>query len=148
MARGRETPWHQNNHFVAKVILVVDDDADSMAALERLITEVFGCRVLTASTGDEALRVIDSGLHVDLVFADVVMPEMDGVTLAHLIGRRLPTLPVVLVTGRSDVVDSVTERGGIALLKPYSVERLEAVLNEHLRVDVPPPASGAQPKAA
>jgi len=39
----------------------------------------------------------------------------------------------VLATGRSDVVDSVTERGGIALLKPYSLERLEAVSNEHLR---------------
>ena len=130
------------------VILIVDDDADTVSALERLIVEAFGCRVLTASSGDEALRLVDSGLHVDLVFADVVMPEMDGVTLAHLIGRRLPDLPIVLATGRPDVVDSVTERGGIALLKPYSLERLEAVLNEHLRVDIPPPASGAQPKAA
>jgi DNA-binding NtrC family response regulator len=117
------------------VILIVDDETDSVAALERLIAEAFGCRVLTASSGDEALRVIDSGAHVDLVLADVVMPEMDGVTLAHLIGGRLPGLPVVLATGRPDVVDSVTQRGGIALLKPYSLERLEAVLNEHLRVD-------------
>ena len=115
------------------VVLIVDDDADSVTALQRLIAE--------------ALRVIDSGLHVDLVLADVVMPEMDGVTLAHLIGRRLPSLPIVLVTGRPDVVDSVTERGGIALLKPYSLERLEAVFAEHI-VDVPRPPSGAQPKAA
>ena len=128
----------------SNVILIVDDDADSVAALERLIAEVFGCRVLTASSGDEALRLIDSGLHVDLVFADVVMPEMDGVTLAHLISRRLASLPIVLVTGRPDVVDSVTERGGIAMLKPYSFERHDAVLSEHLRVDIPRPARGAQ----
>jgi DNA-binding NtrC family response regulator len=89
--------------------------------------------VLTASSGEEALRVIDSGLHVDLVFSDVAMPEMDGVSLAFLIGRRLPGLPVMLATGYPDVVDSVTDRGGIALLKPFSRERLEAVLNEHLR---------------
>ena len=94
--------------------------------------------------GDEALRVIDTGLRVDLVFADVVMPEMDGVTLSHLIGKRRPGLPVVLATGRPDVVDSVTERGGIALLKPYSLERLQAVLNEQLRVDIPGPATGLQ----
>jgi DNA-binding NtrC family response regulator len=130
------------------VILVVDDDADSVTALERLIIEVFGCRVLTASSGDDALRVIDSGLHVDLVFADVVMPEMDGVTLAHLISRRLPSLPVVLVTGRSDVVGSVTERGGIALLKPYSIERLQAMFAEHLSVEGSPLTSGVNPKAA
>ena len=130
-----------------RAILIVDDDADTMTSLERVIIETFGCRVLTAPSGDEALRVIDSGLHLDLVFADVVMPEMDGVTLAHLIGRRLPSLPVVLVTGHSDVVDSVTERGGIALLKPYSLERLEAVFTEHI-IGVPPPASGDHPKAA
>jgi len=87
-----------------------------------------------ASSGYEALNVIDSGVQVDLVFADVVMPEMDGMTLAFLIGRRLASLPVVLATGRSDVVDSVTERGGIALPKPYSIERLEAVFTEQLGV--------------
>ena len=76
------------------VILIVDDDTDSAATLERLIAEEFGCRVVTTSSGDEALRIVDSGAHIDLVFADVVMPEMDGVTLAHLIGRRLPSLPV------------------------------------------------------
>ena len=130
------------------VILIVDDDTDSMAALQRLIVEAFGCRVLTAASGDEAIRVIDAGLHVDFVFADVVMPEMDGVTLGHLIGRRLPGLPVVLVTGLPDVVDSVTERGGIAMLKPYSLERLEALLNEHLLVAVPGASSKASPKAA
>jgi DNA-binding NtrC family response regulator len=125
---GPEQPLRGN------VILVVDDEPDSVAALERLIAEAFGCRVLTASSGDEALRVIDSGAHVDLVLTDVVMPEMDGVTLTLLIKGRLPGLPVVLATGRPDVVDLVTQRGGIALLKPYSLERLEAVLNEHLRV--------------
>ena len=129
------------------VILVVDDDFATAIALAQLITEGLGCRVLTASSGDEALRVIDSGLQVDLVFADVVMPEMDGVTLAHLIGRRLAGLPVVLATGRPDVVDSVTERGGIALLKPYSLERLEAVFIEHM-VDAGPATSGARPKVA
>jgi len=129
------------------VVLVVDDDVDTATALAQLITDGLGCRVLTALSGDEALRVIDSGLHVDLVFADVVMPEMDGVTLAHLIGRRLATLPVVLATGRPDVVDSVTERGGIALLKPYSLERLEAVFIEHM-VDAPRPTSGVRPRAA
>jgi len=137
----------QKQPLRGNIILVVDDDSDTATALAQLITDGFGCRVLTALSGDEALRMIDSGLQVNLVFADVVMPEMDGVTLAHLISRRLPNLPVVLATGRPDVVDSVTERGGIALLKPYSLERLEAVFIEHM-ADGSPPTSGARPKAA
>ena len=119
------------------VILIVEDDAETLTALAQLIASVLGCRVLTASSGYEALGVIDSGAQVDLVFADVVMPEMDGMTLALLIGRRLASLPVVLATGRPDVVDSVTERGGIALLKPYSLERLEAVFTEQLGMQHP-----------
>jgi len=113
------------------VILIVEDDVETLTALAQLIANGLGCRVLTALSGYEALDVIDSGVRVDLVFADVVMPEMDGMTLAFLIGRRLASLPVVLATGRSDVVDSVTERGGIALLKPYSLERLEAVFTDN-----------------
>ena len=128
-------------------ILIVDDEDDSVSALEGLIADAFGCRVMTALSGDEALRVIDAGLHVDLVIADVVMPEMDGLTLAHLIARRLPALPVVLATGRHDVLDSVTERGGIALLKPYSLERLESVLTEHM-AGLPSGPTGGQPRAA
>ena len=114
------------------VILIVEDDVETLTALAQLIANGLGCRVLTALSGYEALDVIDSGVQVDLVFADVVMPEMDGMTLAFLIGRRLAGLPVVFATGRSDVVDSVTERGGIALLKPYSLELPEAVFTEQL----------------
>jgi DNA-binding NtrC family response regulator len=116
-------------------VLVVEDDADTLSAVARLISDAFGCKVLSAPSGDEALRIIDSGLHVDLLFTDVVMPEKDGLTLADQVRRRLPDLPVVLATGRPDVVNSVTERGGVALLKPYSIERLEAVFTEHLRIE-------------
>ena len=120
-----------------KVVLIAEDDSETRTALAQLIAEGLGCRVLTASSGYEALGMIDSGVQVDLVFADVVMPEMDGMTLGFLIGRRVASLPVVFATGRPDVVDSITERGGIALLKPYSLERLEAVFAEQLGVQQP-----------
>jgi CheY-like chemotaxis protein len=118
------------------VVLVVDDDAETVTLLAQLIADAFGCRVLEATSGEEALRIVDSG--VDLVFADVVMPKKDGLTLAHLLRRRTPDLPVVLVTGRPDVVDWVIENAGIALLKPYSIERLAAVLSEQLGIGATP----------
>src|SRR5437867_4430515 len=76
--------------------------------------------------------MIDAGAPIDLVFSDVVMPGQDGLTLARQVETRRPSLPVVLATGRPDVVDSVIERGGVALLKPYTIERLEAVFSEQL----------------
>jgi CheY-like chemotaxis protein len=117
------------------VILVVEDDPDTLAAVSYLISEAFGCRVLRASSVDYALRMIDSGSRVDLVFSDVGMPGVDGLTLAELVRRRRPDLPFVLVTGRPDVVDAALKAGRVALLKPYTVETLAAVFSEQLHVD-------------
>ncbi|HTL76608.1 MAG TPA: response regulator [Casimicrobiaceae bacterium] len=115
------------------VILVVDDDVDSLA-MSRSVVESLGCSVLTATSTDEALAILDSGAHVDLVFSDVVMPRRNGLALARLARERRPGLPVVLATGYADAVDAVTESGAISLIKPYSVPRLAAVFAEQLHV--------------
>src|SRR6476659_4233444 len=125
------------------VILVVEDDPDTLDATAYLISEAFGCRVLRASAVDYALRMIDSGSRIDLVFSDVGMPEVDGLTFAELVRRRRPDLPFVLVTGRPDVVDTSLKAGWVALLKPYTVETLEAVFTE-LRVNRPSVQQGLQ----
>ena len=109
------------------VVLVVDDDSVAVEVVSALIADAFGCLILCAASAEEALRTIDSGLHVDLAFSDVVMPKVDGVWLAREIRKRRRHLPVVLTTGRPDSVDWIVNRGGVALIKPYSIERLKAV---------------------
>jgi DNA-binding NtrC family response regulator len=116
------------------VVLVVDDDADTRTAAVDVV-QSFGCSVLDAASCDEALTILDSGAHVDLVFSDVVMPHSSGLTLARLVRERDPAMPIVLATGYPDAVESVTECGAIPLIKPYSIARLEAVLAEELQVD-------------
>lgn len=113
------------------VVLVVDDDAAAIALGSAIMAHAFGCRVLGATSAAEALRIIDSGLHVDLVFS-VVKPKLDGVLLAREIDKRKPSLQVVLTTSRPDFVDWIIHRGGLALIKPYSIERLKAVFSEAL----------------
>jgi len=121
------------------VVLVVDDDADNLELAARIV-ESFGCGVLKAASCDDALSIIDSGAHVDLVFSDVVMPRSSGITLARLVRERNPGMPIVLATGYPDAIDDVTDSGAIPLIKPYTVARLEAVFAEQLRVDRGPPA--------
>jgi CheY-like chemotaxis protein len=122
------------------VVLVVDDDADNLELAGRIV-ESFGCSVLKASSCADALAILDSGAHVDLVFSDVVMPDTSGITLARLTRERNPGMPIVLATGYPDAIDDVTESGAIPLIKPYSIARLEAVFAEQLRVDSGPAAS-------
>ena len=114
------------------VILVVDDDADNLE-LSAQVVRSLGCDALTASSSDEALALLDTGTHVDLVFSDVVMPKTSGLALARVARER--GLPVVLGTGYPDAAEEGTDRGVISLIKPYSIQRLEAVFAELLYVD-------------
>ncbi|HJU23594.1 MAG TPA: response regulator [Casimicrobiaceae bacterium] len=120
------------------VVLAVDDDPDNLAVSTSALASL-GCSVLAAKGVDDALAILDSGAHVDVVFSDVIMPKANGVVLAHIIRQRRPGLPVVLATGYPEAVDNVTESGAIALIKPYSMERLEVVLAESLHVDAERP---------
>jgi CheY-like chemotaxis protein len=117
------------------VVLVVEDDEALLEAIAFLIRDALGANVIPVASSVEALQIIDSGAHVDLVFADIIMPQMDGLTLARLIRDRLPALPIVLCTGLSAAVDSATENGAIPLIKPYSLQQLEAVFTEQLRIE-------------
>jgi CheY-like chemotaxis protein len=101
-------------------------------ATSYLIEAAFGCQVLVASSCVEALALIDAGRRVDLIFSDVVLPGKDGLTLARLARERLPDVQVALATGWTDEIEPIFDRGYLALLKPYSVQRLEAVFTELL----------------
>lgn len=135
---GKPT-MHEAQSMRGFVVLVVDDDPDNLE-LATMVVESFGCSVLKASSCDDALSILDSGAHVDLVFSDVVMPKSSGIALARLARERRPSLPIVLATGFPDAIDDVTDSGAIPLIKPYSIPRLEAVFAEHLHVDDTPPA--------
>jgi CheY-like chemotaxis protein len=114
------------------VVLVVEDKPDVLEATGYLLEAAFGCTALLASSCVEALAQIDEGRRIDLIFSDVILPGKDGLTLARLAQERSPNLPVALVTGWADEIDSITNRGFIALLKPYTVEQLQAVFTELL----------------
>ena len=115
------------------VVLVVEDKPDVLEATSYLIEAAFGCSVITAqSSCMEALEIVDSGIPIDLIFSDVVLSGKDGLTLARLARERHPELPIAFVTGWEDEVDSICSRGFVALLKPYSVQQLEAVFTDLL----------------
>ena len=84
---------------VAKAILVVEDDfllrlviSDELAAL--------GFRVIQAASADEALRVLEAGILIDLIVTDVRMPgTLDGLELARRVRLNWPRLKVIVVSG-------------------------------------------------
>jgi signal transduction histidine kinase/CheY-like chemotaxis protein len=115
-------------------ILVVEDEADVREVLAAELTN-FGYRVLTAGNGPEALSIIESEKHIDLLFSDVVMPRgMTGDQLAREATRRRPGLKVLLTSGYPPA--EFSERQSLSefrvLQKPYRIEDLLHSIGERL----------------
>ncbi|MGA8208212.1 MAG: response regulator transcription factor [Candidatus Dormiibacterota bacterium] len=88
------------------MILVVDDDPDSLRALSDLLT-ADGYRVALASGGREALRRINSE-SPDCVVLDYAMPEVTGFEVLHQLRESGDQTPVVMLSAKSDSYDKVT----------------------------------------
>lgn len=106
-------------------VLVVDDERPARLGMRRAL-EGAGFSVAEASGGTEAIEKIRAG-GIDLVFMDIAMPEMDGLTALDVIVDIPGGPPTVMVTahGNEKVAVSAIKRGAWDYLgKPYDVEEL------------------------
>ncbi len=107
-----------------KRLLLVDDDAALSSVVVSALTEE-GFEVTTAANGLDGLKRFKE-LAPDLVMLDVLMPEMDGLEVCRRI-RAQSTVPIILLTSRSEEVDRVNglETGADDYLtKPFSLREL------------------------
>lgn len=81
-----------------ETVLVVEDNDDVRRLTMRTLQQA-GYRVLEASGGQRALDLVEGGAHIDLVVTDVIMPIMNGVTVAQEVRKRHATMPVLFITG-------------------------------------------------
>ncbi len=118
-----------------EVVLVVEDDA-SVASIVRHTLDSHGYQVLYAENGRHALEVADAHEGpVNLLFTDVVMPEMGGVQLAAELTSKRPDLRVLYSSGytNSALVRRGSLLGGVQLLqKPFSPATLIRRVREAL----------------
>jgi two-component system, cell cycle sensor histidine kinase and response regulator CckA len=95
-----------------------------------------GYTVLEAGNGIEAIEMLEkSGQPVDIVVSDVVMPEMDGPTLARELRSRNPNVKIIFVSGYAEDVfqKHLPESGQFAFLpKPFTLKQLVAVVKDTL----------------
>ncbi len=118
-----------------KRILVVDDEIYIVHILEFSLT-MEGYSVLTASDGEEALRMIERE-DPDLVVLDIMMPKLDGYEICRRIrqSKRTSTLPVILLSAKGRPVDRETGLAAGAddyIAKPFSPRKLLEKIRELL----------------
>jgi len=115
-------------------ILVVDDEETIREIVSSMLASAqFQTR--QASSGVEALALLDSGEEFDLVLSDLMMAEMDGIALLERSKERFPSMPVVMVTAVHDIQVALQAlRNGAYdyLLKPFEREQLLATVRRAL----------------
>jgi CheY-like chemotaxis protein len=108
---------------VTKLILVVDDEEDVRDALAGILSS-YGYSTVTAGNAEDALRILAT-LEVDALFTDVVMPgRMSGFDLARRARELNPHLPILCITGYTDIPD-VDDACEAVLRKPCPPIQLE-----------------------
>jgi PAS domain S-box-containing protein len=117
-------------------ILFVDDDEIIRRTAARIMGEL-GYTAATAADGASAIRILEGGLHFDLVVLDVDMPVMNGLDTAKVLWRLRPDLKILFCTGRQHQYDlGAALAGGHAgaLAKPFDMAALAAKVREMLAV--------------
>ena len=116
-------------------ILVIDDEIELLSIATEVLSG-YGYTVYTANSAARALKVLAKH-HVDLIVSDVVMPEMGGYELANQIKNVYPGIPIQLVSGYNEAVDTSYFDEILhqqLIRKPYSsdilLERIRQILDE------------------
>ncbi|MGX1791093.1 PAS domain S-box protein [Bosea sp. NPDC055332] len=104
-------------------VLAVDDDALVLMNTTALLEDL-GHKVFEASSGREALAILESNGEIDLLITDHAMPQMTGAQLIAEVGERWPSLPVILATGYADL-PAGAGAGVLRLNKPFWQADLE-----------------------
>jgi HAMP domain-containing protein/CheY-like chemotaxis protein/signal transduction histidine kinase len=118
--------------LVGRTVLLVDDDSRNIFALSSVL-ERRGMHVLTATTGSEAIELVEQTPELAIVLMDIMMPEMDGYqTIENIRGnaayRRLPIVALTAKAMKGDREKCLEAGASDYLAKPVNTEQLLSAL--------------------
>ena len=130
----REAPDFITGRQMMAHLLIVDDDRSLRQFLDILFSKD-GYQVFTAETGKEALKLMEKQ-PVDVVLADIRMPEMDGLSLLKEIKGRWPQIPVIMITAFASMdtaVSAMREGAFDYVTKPFNLSELRETVARALK---------------
>lgn len=117
-------------------ILFIDDDPFTLETLTKA-AEVLGHRATTASTGQEAIAIVESNSDLpDLIFTDMRLPDTDGAKLVENLRGRTATAQIPMYILSASPIEDALERAAAAgalgyLNKPIRLNTLMQIIEKH-----------------
>ena len=124
------------HHLMARILIVEDDDTN--AELAQVICVEAGHEVERAPDGTEALMRLLGREPFDLVLLDILMPHIDGITVAMTLRRTadfesLPIIGVTAISGGRDTSKLLGAGMNVVITKPYKRETLLRAIDQALK---------------
>lgn len=113
-------------------VLVVDDSPESLGMINMALDDA-GIAVLISLNGQQAMNLLEQ-ITPDIILLDAIMPVMDGFECAREIRKKLPLVPIVFMTGLSEVehiVKAFEAGGNDYIIKPIHPEELMVRIQQH-----------------
>jgi diguanylate cyclase (GGDEF)-like protein len=117
------------------VVLIVDDEPVNIQVLAACLKNKYQIKV--ATSGQQCIELIQSGLEIDLILLDIDMPDMDGYEVCTILKSSMPTslIPIIFVTAKSETHEEEKglELGAVDYItKPISPAIVAARVNTHV----------------
>jgi len=117
-----------------ETVLVIEDDVAVRLLVVQVLDEL-GYEAIETSDGREAVPILESGRHIDLMISDVGLPGLNGRQLAEIARRSRPTLPILFMTGYAmEALDQsrFLDDGMEMITKPFAIDafggRIQAIM--------------------
>ena len=118
-------------------VLIVDDAQFNISVLTEILHNDY--EIITAKSGDKALKAVAGPHPPDLILLDIIMPQMDGYQVCTLIKANENTahIPIIFVTAVSEAMDEAKafEIGAVDYVaKPFNPVTMKARINTHIKL--------------
>ncbi|NDC40599.1 MAG: DNA-binding response regulator [Chitinophagia bacterium] len=110
----------------AKASILVAEDEESLRETLKLNLELEGYEVTTAATGPAVIKTVKNE-YFDIIVLDIMLPEMDGITVCETIRMQHNDVPILFLSARNsgaDRVEGLRKGGDDYLTKPFNLEEL------------------------
>ena len=121
----------QSGQTATRTILIVDDNHDMVSSVAEVLM-AGGYSTIPAYSAREACDLLDESRNIDLVLADIRMPDVDGFDLMRVLRHRFHSLPVILMSGYPVTNGDVVPSGASILQKPFVIDELQRMVQQKL----------------
>lgn len=118
-------------------VLIVDDETDLLNGLKRTIDMEMDCDVLVAANSLDAVELVKNE-PIDVILADIYMPEMDGTALLHTVSKLDPLITVIMMTAYGTIgmaVEAIKSGAYDFIQKPFEERQLIHLLKKGLELN-------------